>query len=89
MKAVKNFTGFDMRLMAVLNNQTIPVKDAISGFKIGKIVIAIGPEGDFTAAEARSAGAAGFRAISLGPRVLKSDTAGLALLSILSYEFSK
>ena len=88
-KAVKNFTGFDMRLMAVLNNQTIPVKDAISGFKIGKIVIAIGPEGDFTAAEARSAGAAGFRAISLGPRVLKSDTAGLALLSILSYEFSK
>ena len=30
----------------------------------------------------------GFKAISLGPRVLKSDTAGLALLSILNYELT-
>ena len=87
--AVNEFTHFDMRLIAVLNNETISIKEAMKGFELGKIVIAIGPEGDFTADETKSAQKNGFKAISLGPRVLKSDTAGLALLSILNYELSE
>jgi len=86
--AIGNFNDFDMRLIAVLSEKTVPVKEAIAGFKSGKIVAAIGPEGDFTADESSFAGKCGFKAISLGPRVLKSDTAGLALLSILNYELS-
>ena len=78
----------DMRLIAILSEETMPVRQAISGFKSGRIVIAIGPEGDFTADEASTARESGFKAISLGPRVLKSDTAGLALISILNYELS-
>lgn len=86
--AINNFASFDKRLIAILSKETVSVKDAVAGFRSGRIVIAIGPEGDFTADEARAAEEAGFKAISLGPRVLKSDTAGLALLSILNYELS-
>ena len=48
-------------------------------------VIALsGPEGGFAPAEEALARAAGFRAVSLGPRVLRADTAPLALLAHLS-----
>ena len=86
--AVKNFADFNMRLIAILSDDALPIKDAMAGFKSGRIAIAIGPEGDFTLEEARAAKACGFKAISLGSRILKSDTAGLALLSILNYELS-
>jgi 16S rRNA (uracil1498-N3)-methyltransferase len=43
-----------------------------------------GPEGGLTEAEEKAAGAAGFQAVSLGPRVLRADTAPLALLAHLA-----
>lgn len=80
--------GYDLKLIAALSEDSIPVKKAIRGFKGRKAVVAIGPEGDFTAEEVKEARKAGFKLIGLGPRVLKSDTAGLAALAILNYEFS-
>lgn len=53
----------------------------------GKIIIIIGPEGGFTDAELSYFLAKGARDISLGPRVLRSDTAGLVFSSILMYHF--
>ena len=46
----------------------------------------IGPEGDFTTAEMALARNAGFEAITLGPLVLRCETAAIYALSILSYE---
>lgn len=46
----------------------------------------IGPEGDFTMAEIRSAEGAGFSPISLGPLVLRCETAAVYALSILNHE---
>jgi len=43
-----------------------------------------GPEGGLTEAEEGAAAAAGFQAVSLGPRVLRADTAPLALLAHLA-----
>ena len=43
-----------------------------------------GPEGGLTDAEEKAAAAAGFQAVSLGPRVLRADTAPLALLAHLA-----
>lgn len=40
-----------------------------------------GPEGGLTEAEEKAAAAVGFQAVSLGPRVLRADTAPLALLA--------
>jgi 16S rRNA (uracil1498-N3)-methyltransferase len=44
----------------------------------------VGPEGGFTAAEEDAAVASGALALSMGPRVLRTETAGLAALAILA-----
>lgn len=46
----------------------------------------VGPEGDFTAAEIEAVIASGARPISLGPLVLRCETAATFCLSVLSYE---
>ena len=48
--------------------------------------IMIGPEGDFTPAELGAAINAGFRPMSLGPIVLRSETAAIYSLSVLVHE---
>jgi len=46
----------------------------------------IGPEGDFTPAEIMAAQSLSARPITLGRLVLRSETAALYCLSVLSYE---
>ncbi len=53
-----------------------------SGQSIG---IYIGPEGGFEKAEVEDAIAAGAKAITLGKRILRTETAGLTTLSILMF----
>jgi len=79
---------YDLALMAALSDDAVPLKEALRGFTGGEIAVAIGPEGDFTPDEIARAKEADFKLVSLGPRVLKSDTAGLAALAMLNYEFS-
>jgi len=49
----------------------------------GSVVVLSGPEGGLAPAETEAALAAGFSAVSLGPRVLRADTAPLAVLAWL------
>jgi len=48
-----------------------------------KVCVLIGPEGGFSHIEYEDAFVAGFRAVSLGPRVLRTETAAVAALAIL------
>lgn len=50
-----------------------------------KIALLIGPEGGLTDGERAAAGTAGFIPVRMGPRVLRTETAPLAALSILQY----
>jgi 16S rRNA (uracil1498-N3)-methyltransferase len=57
-----------------------------------RTAMAIGPEGGFSEDEARLLAQSGYRPISLGPRVLRTETAGLAAaaaLLALSGEFGR
>ena len=45
----------------------------------------IGPEGGFEESEVEEAVAAGARAITLGRRILRTETAGLAVMAMLGY----
>ena len=68
---------------------TKPIKDVLRerpGVK--NIVVLIGPEGGFSAAEAALAQEKGFRAVSLGPNVLRAETAAVAVLGMIGYEYS-
>lgn len=51
------------------------------------IAIIVGPEGGLTEAEAETARKAGFTSVTLGTRILRTETAGIALLAILQYLF--
>ena len=49
-----------------------------------RALVLIGPEGGFSAAEEAAATSHGFTAVGLGPRVLRTETAGIAVLSALA-----
>jgi 16S rRNA (uracil1498-N3)-methyltransferase len=49
----------------------------------GPIALTIGPEGGFSDGEVEAARNAGFHAVSLGPRVLRTDTAAVAALAAI------
>lgn len=64
------------------------VQDALSKQKKGGTVL-IGPEGGWDMTEQDKAAAAGFFPLSLGERILRTETAALAILSILQYEINQ
>ena len=58
---------------------------AIAGAENRAVAMAVGPEGGFTALELDQAREHGFRPVSLGPRVLRTETAALALLALVAH----
>lgn len=55
--------------------------------KDAAMVVLIGPEGGLAPAEQRAALEAGFVAVRLGPRVLRTETAAIAALTLLQHLF--
>lgn len=49
------------------------------------VTLLVGPEGGFSSSEMQAITAAGFLAVHLGPRILRTETAGLAVTPILQY----
>jgi 16S rRNA (uracil1498-N3)-methyltransferase len=50
---------------------------------IAPVILLVGPEGGFEAGELLAAHAAGFQPIQLGPRVLRTETAGLGAVAAM------
>ena len=84
--------GYDLKLIASLQPGAHSLKTVIAGFRSAnnrlphKVLWLIGPEGDFTPAELNHAKTCGFEFVTLGPLVLRCETAATYALSILSYE---
>jgi len=55
--------------------------------QVDKVLALVGPEGGFTHEEVKAAVDSGFACVSLGPRILKSDTAAVAAGAILQHAF--
>jgi len=53
----------------------------------GDVLVLIGPEGGLADAESQAALEHGFHAVRLGPRVLRTETAAVALLALLQQRF--
>ena len=83
---------FDLQLIASLQPDAKPLKQILSSTPLlqhsnsPSVLILIGPEGDFTPAELSLAKSAGCLPLSLGPLVLRAETAALYALSILHHE---
>ena len=64
------------------------IKQKMSSSNDVVINVVIGPEGGFSKKEIEMAKSKGFRILSLGERILRTETAAVTALSILMYEMS-
>ena len=82
----------DLELIGSLQSDALPLKQILAeyvsahGDRPASVLMFIGPEGDFTPAELNLARSHGARPITLGPIILRVETAALYCLSVLSHE---
>jgi 16S rRNA (uracil1498-N3)-methyltransferase len=76
----------DLRIIPYENEKIGTLKNIISDRNINNIAVFIGPEGGFSENEINKSIISGIKPVTLGPRILRTETAGIAVLSILMYE---
>lgn len=62
------------------------LKETLERVKLDSVALFIGPEGGFTRGEVALAQAAGARIVTLGPRILRAETAAVATCAAILYE---
>ena len=87
---------FDLMLVASLQPDARHLKTVLRemagdrpmpfGQRVKSVLVLVGPEGDFTPAEVALAKSAGCQPITLGPIILRTETAAIYCLSVLSHE---
>ena len=71
------------RLLLSLQDGTRPLAEAVAAAGSAALTFLSGPEGGLSLAEETAAMACGFAPVTLGPRVLRAETAPLACLAFL------
>ncbi len=86
-EALKEAAEFEVSLMPYENAEGFGyTRELLEGIKPGqRIAVFIGPEGGFDYSEVEAALSMGTKPITLGRRILRTETAGLAVLSMLVY----
>lgn len=86
-EALEAAAALDVRLVPYENERGMAAtKEAVEAVRPGQSIgIFIGPEGGFAEDEIALAKERGMQLVSLGRRILRTETAGLAMLSILMY----
>ncbi len=83
---------FDLVLFPYENEEGTTMKDVLRDFmfcgdhKNADIAVIIGPEGGFSDEEAAEIVSSGGRSLSLGKTTLRTETAGMAAISMIMYE---
>ncbi|GAB6138341.1 16S rRNA (uracil(1498)-N(3))-methyltransferase [Halanaerobaculum tunisiense] len=77
---------YDLALIPWEDEETRGIKEILQEEEAKKIVIFVGPEGGFSSEEVTKVKEAGMRSVSLGPRILRSETAGITAVSIAQYD---
>jgi 16S rRNA (uracil1498-N3)-methyltransferase len=62
-----------------------PLREVLPARPPAGVALLVGPEGGFAAEEVAGVTAAGFLPVHLGPRILRTETAGLAIAAVLQY----
>lgn len=73
-----------LKIVASLEEGSRPLAETLrSAGALNEVVVAVGPEGDFTAEEYAALSAAGFKHVRLGANVLRAETAAAYILSVV------
>lgn len=87
-KLEKALDGWDQDRTLVFCDESASVANpmqALAGIGRGKLSVLVGPEGGFSEAEQKLLRAKPYaKAISLGPRILRADTAAVAALAVVN-----
>jgi 16S rRNA (uracil1498-N3)-methyltransferase len=93
---IHNIISFDemIEILKTENNILVPyenetklsIKEALKEYKNGKVNIVIGPEGGFEESEIIKLKDINANIITLGPRILRTETAGFTTVGIVMYE---
>jgi 16S rRNA (uracil1498-N3)-methyltransferase len=82
-----NVKSFDLFLVAYEDENTVSLKQALRATGVlQSIALLIGPEGGLEEGEVRQLVQAGAKSVSLGKRILRTETAGIAMLAQTLYE---
>ncbi len=85
-----DWSRFDLKLLCYEDEKKTTLKEVLQQFESPKsIAVVIGPEGGISEEEATYLLTQGFCAVSLGSRILRTETAGLYTLANLNYQFSR
>jgi 16S rRNA (uracil1498-N3)-methyltransferase len=83
----RNPPGASLKILPWEAEDGLSLKSALHHLKDeASIAVLIGPEGGFSMREIEKARKAGWVSVSLGSRILRAETAGLATLAVLQYE---
>lgn len=88
---LKNLPDYDLLLVCSLEGDALPLKTVLRaqrGTPVKSVAFLVGPEGDLSQDERNEARRIGARPVTLGGLTLRSETAAIFALSILSYEFA-
>ena len=86
-EALKEAANFEVSMMPYENAEGMDfTRRLLEGIQPGqRVAIFVGPEGGFDESEVEAALSMGTKPMTLGRRILRTETAGLAILSMLVY----
>ncbi len=80
------FTSEDLFVFCYENEEKQSLKSCLRDSSAKRIFLLIGPEGGFSLDEAEEILIRGAKSVSLGPRILRAETAAMTAMSIIQYE---
>ncbi len=78
--------GRGLKILLWERPDAVGLKEFLRGKKDRAVTILVGPEGGFTEKEVEEAREAGFTPVSLGKRILRTETAAIVSVGVVGYE---
>ncbi len=87
--ALDKMAGHEISIMPYEEEENRTLRSVLRGKTPSDIGVMIGPEGGFSENETKKAQEVGAVLVTLGKRILRTETAGMAVLSNIMYEFEQ
>lgn len=82
------FRTVPLKLLLWEGERTRSLRQVLEGHEpVASVAVVVGPEGGFDAEEIARGVSYGFLPVGLGSRILRTETAGLVMVSLLQYRF--
>ena len=73
-----------LHVLLAESEKLVLLSDTLAGAELSAVTLAVGPEGGWTIEEEQLFATAGWQPVSLGPRILRAETAAIAGLAVAS-----